>query len=68
MQMKIKFYIFLIIGIASLLFFYFSDYYFNLNIGDSYYVVNYFYPTVFVLIIGSVIYFFKMRKHSKSSY
>ncbi len=63
--MKIKFYIFLIVGIVALLFFYFSDYYFNLNIGDSYYVVNYFYPVLILLVFGNMIYIFKLKKRSE---
>lgn len=60
--MKNKFLLFLIIGIALFVFFYFSDYYFNLNIGDTYYVINYFYPILIVLIVGSAIYFYKRTK------
>jgi hypothetical protein len=60
--MRSKFLVFLIIGIVLFVFFYFSDYYFNLNIGDTYYVVNYFYPILILLIIGSVVYFYKRTK------
>ena len=65
--MKIKFYIFLIVGIVALLFFYFSDNYFNLNIGDSYYVVNYFYPVLILLVFGNMFYIFKLKKGVKSN-
>ncbi len=57
--MKNKFLPFLTIGIVLFVFFYFSDYYFNLNIGDTYYVINYFYPILILLIIGSIVYFYK---------
>ncbi|PBI87954.1 hypothetical protein BSF41_28250 [Flavobacterium sp. ACN2] len=60
--MNNKFLVFLIIGIMLFIFFYFSDYYFNLNIGDTYYVINYFYPILVLLIIGGVIYFYKTAK------
>lgn len=60
--MKINFLIFSIIGIVTFLYFYFSEYYFNINIGDSYYVVNYFYPVLILLVFGNMIYFFKLKK------
>lgn len=63
--MKNKFLVFLTIGVLLFVFFYFSDYYFNLNIGDTYYVINYFYPMLILLIIGSIIYFYKRRTEKK---
>lgn len=60
--MKNKYLVFITIGIVLFVFFYFSDYYFNLNIGDTYYVINYFYPILILLIIGSVFYFYKRTK------
>lgn len=60
--MKNRFLIFLTIGILLFVFFYFSDYYFNLNVGDTYYVINYFYPILLLLILGNVFYFYKLYK------
>ena len=60
--MKNKFLVFLTIGVVLFIFFYFSDYYFNLNIGDTYYVINYFYPILILLIIGGFFYFYKKTK------
>lgn len=60
--MKNKFLIFQAIGILLFVFFFFSDYYFDIFIYDTIYNVNYFYPVLLFLIIGSVYYLIKYRK------
>ena len=66
--MKNKFLVFLTIGVVLFIFFYFSDYYFNLNIGDTYYVINYFYPILILLIIGGFFIFIKKPKEKYHNY
>lgn len=66
MKMKNNFLIFLTIGILLFVFLYFSDFYFNLNIGDTYYVVNYFYVALLFLILGSVLFLAKWLKKRKT--
>lgn len=57
--MKIKFLTFLTIGTLLLIFFYFVEYNFNFCIGDTFYVVSYFFIPLLVIIVSTAIYFVK---------
>lgn len=50
--MKINFLTFLKISIISFIYLYFSEYYFDFCIGDSFYVVNYLYVALLVAILS----------------
>ena len=62
--MKINAFIFLIICFIAFVYFYFNQYYFNFCIGDTFYVVSYFYIPVVVITMSVVIYLmrFLIRK------
>jgi len=55
-MMKINFLTFITICILSFIYLYFSEYYFNFCIGDSFYVVNYFYVVLLLIIVTIAFY------------
>jgi uncharacterized membrane protein YqjE len=59
--------IFLAISTLLLVYFYFVQYFFTINIYDTYYMVSYFFPVLLVLIIGTIIYIFKLRKQKQNN-
>lgn len=66
--MKINFLIFLTSGTLLLIFLYFSEYNFNFCIANTFYIVSYFFPVLFFLIIGSLYYgikFFRLKASNK---
>ena len=64
--MKTRFLIFQTIGILLFIYFYFlQKNYFDVFIGDTFYIINYFYPVLLVLIIGNLFYLYKRLKTKK---
>lgn len=59
--------IFLTISTLLLVYFYFVQYFFTINIYDTYYMVSYFFPVLLVLIIGTIIYLFNLRKQKQNN-
>lgn len=64
--MRSKFLIFSTISFSLFVFFYFSEYYFDFCIGDTFYVVNYFYLVLLVYLLGCVYDLIKYIKKKKS--
>ncbi len=59
--------IFLAISTLLLVYFYFVQYFLTINIYDTYYMVSYFFPVLLILIIGTIIYFFRLRKQKQNN-
>ena len=55
--MKINLFRFHVICLIAFVYLYFCQYYFNFCIGDTFYVVSYFYIPLLVIIVSTVIYF-----------
>lgn len=58
---------FLAISTLLLVYFYFVQYFLTINIYDTYYMVSYFFPVLLILIIGTIIYLFKLRKQKQNN-
>jgi hypothetical protein len=60
--MKNKVLIFQAIGLLLFVFFFFSEYYFDVFIYDTIYIINYFYLVLVFLIIGNIFFTIKFYK------
>ncbi|TCN57390.1 hypothetical protein D0809_12500 [Flavobacterium circumlabens] len=64
--MKNRFLIFLTICILLFVFFFFSNYYFDVFIYDTIYNINYFYLVLVFLLVGSIFYFVKYKRENNN--